>query len=330
VQGEEAIIQGALARLSAGFPGALGLRDDAALIAVPPGHELVVTMDAVAAGVHFFESDAAADIAWKALAVNVSDVIAKGARPHAYLMSLAFPTAPDPAWLEQFAAGLAQAQSAFGLHLIGGDTDHRPGPLSVTITAMGLVPTGTMVKRGGAEPGDTIFVSGTLGDAALGLMLRADRPETKAWPLDEAGRRALVKRYLRPSPRVALAPALRAYARAAMDISDGLVKDLARMTALSGVGAEVATHRLPLSPAAAKLLEHDPGLIAQVAAGGDDYEVLAALSPDNVSAFQTAARDAGITVTSIGRIVGAAASGVLLIGPDDVPLKLARTGYDHF
>ncbi len=328
MSGEEAIIQGVLARLSTGHQGALGLKDDAALIAVPPGYELVVTMDAIAAGVHFFADDPPSDVGWKALAVNVSDLIAKGAQPHAYLMSLAFPAAPDPAWLSGFAAGLSQAQRTFGLHLVGGDTDRRPGPLSVTITAMGLVPTGTMVKRGGAQPGDYIFVSGTLGDAALGLQLRAGTRETNAWPLDEPERVALIARYLRPQPRIGLTPALRTYARAAMDISDGLLKDLTRMCALSGVGAAIMAAELPLSSAGANILSADSRAIKSIVAGGDDYEVLAAVAPANVAVFMAAAAGMSVPVTAIGRFAEAGA--VTILDSDGQPVTLAHTGYDHF
>ena len=154
IQSEAGIIQGYLAPLAAGYPGAFGLADDAAAITPPQGYDLIVTMDAVAAGVHFSPADPSADIGWKALAVNVSDLVAKGATPHAYLMSLAFPEPPDAAWLAAFAGGLDEAQRAFGITLIGGDTDRRPGPLSVTITAIGIIPAGRMVARGAARAGD--------------------------------------------------------------------------------------------------------------------------------------------------------------------------------
>ena len=236
---EADIIQGYLAPLAAHYRGAFGLSDDAAAIAPPPGMDLVATMDAVAAGVHFFPDDPATDIAWKALAVNVSDLVAKGAAPHAYLMSLAFPEPPAREWLAGFAAGLASAQTQLGITLIGGDTDRRPGPLTITITALGLVPAGAMVQRGTARAGDHLFVSGTLGDSALGLVLRTGEPQTQSWPLASHERLMLIRRYLRPEPRLGLIPILRQHARAAMDISDGLIKDLGRMAALNSLGAEV-------------------------------------------------------------------------------------------
>jgi thiamine-monophosphate kinase len=328
IDSEESLIQGFLAPLAAGHAGAFGLRDDAALLNVPHGQAFVATMDAIAAGVHFFADDDPADIGWKALAVNVSDLVAKGAAPHAYLMSLAFPEPPDRAWLAGFAAGLAEAQSTFGLSLAGGDTDRRPGPLSVTITALGLVPAGGMVQRGTARPGDRILVSGTLGDSALGLALRLDPSLQARWPLDAAQRAHLARRYLRPAPRLALVPLLRQYAQAAMDISDGLVKDLRRMAAASGVGARVYPGRLPLSAAAAAILAADPGQIGAIAAGGDDYEVLATAAPGQAAALIGEAAMAGVAVCDIGEMV--VGDGVSLIAADGSTLDLGRAGYDHF
>src|SRR6476620_6391259 len=182
LQGEEAIIR-LLAPLAQGAPGALGLEDDCALLAPAPGSELVLKTDPVAEGVHFLADDAPEDIAWKALAVNVSDLAAKAARPLGYLMALSFPEPPGVAWLARFAAGLQAAQSAFGCHLLGGDTDRRPGPLTITITIVGEVETGRMVRRATARPGDALFVSGTLGDAALGLLLRKDQALAGRWQL---------------------------------------------------------------------------------------------------------------------------------------------------
>ena len=327
IQTEESIIQGFFAPLAAGHPGAFGLRDDAATIAPPPGHDLVVTVDAVAAGVHFFPNDAPADAGWKALAVNVSDLAAKGAHPHAYVMSIAFPDAPTRDWLAAFASGLAEAQRAFGLHLIGGDTDRRPGPLSITITAFGLVPAGAMVRRTTARRGDRIFVSGTLGDSALGLRLRAGDAATSTWGLTPDHQAHLLSRYLRPQPRTALAATLRTHASAAMDISDGLLKDLGRMTAASGMAALIHTDRLPLSAAAARVPATNDRLAA-IVSGGGDYEILATVAPRDTAAFQAAALSAGVPVTGIGEIV--TGSGVTLFDKDRRPIVLDHIGYDHF
>ena len=328
MSGEADIIQRVLAPLAAGYAGAFGLTDDAAVMAPPGGYELVATMDAVAEGVHFFGGDKAGDIGWKALAVNVSDLVAKGATPHVYLMSLAFPREPARDWLGGFAAGLGEAQTAFGITLIGGDTDRRPGPVSVTISAFGIVPVGAMVRRGAARVGDRVFVSGTLGDAALGLKLRGGASEAAAWGLSEAERSHLVGRYLRPQPRVALAGVLRAHAHASMDISDGLLKDLGRMCAASGVGAVIELGALPVSQAAAAVVARAPGEMAAIVGGGDDYEVLAAMSAREAGGYVAAARAAGVAVREIGRIV--AGAGVALVGRDGTPVEFERDGWDHF
>jgi thiamine-monophosphate kinase len=328
VASEEALIQGYLAPLAADFPGACGLRDDAASLSVPAGEELVLTIDAIASGVHFFAEDSPEDIAWKALAVNLSDLIGKGARPIAYLMSLAFPEAPEERWLERFAAGLGAAQEHFGIALAGGDTDRRPAPLSITITAVGAVPSGRMVRRTTAKPGDKLFVSGTIGDAAIGLMLR-EAPELAAtWGLDAKSASALVARYLRPEPPLKLAAPLREFASAAMDLSDGLVKDLGRMAKGSGVGAVVRGRDIPLSAPLRHVLERSPERFGDVVTGGDDYEVLAAVPPSRSEGFRASAAAAGLRVTEIGVIE--AGEGVLIDDPRGRPLQFETPGWEHF
>ncbi len=326
--GEADIIQEFFSPLAAGFDGAFGLNDDAAAMTPPPGCDLVVTVDAIAAGVHFFPEDDAADIGWKALAVNVSDLIAKGAAPHAYVMSLDFPDVPDTAWLLGFATGLADAQRAFAITLIGGDTDRRPGPLSVTITAFGFLPAGRMVRRATAKAGDHIFVSGTLGDSALGLTLRREAAAGAPFTVSAAHRRYLIGRYLRPRPPLALVSALREFASASMDISDGLVKDLTRMANASGVGALIDTDVFPLSDAARAVVALKASEISTIATGGDDYQVLATVAPQNVAGFVAAAARADVRVAEIGRIVDGC--GVVVLGPDGNAISFKRTGYDHF
>lgn len=332
VSGEEALIQGFLAPLAAGFPGAYGLRDDCATIAPSPGHELVVKTDPVAEGVHFLSSDPPADIAWKALAVNVSDLAAKGARPVAYLMALSFPQAPTAAWMEDFARGLGEAQAAFGIALAGGDTDKRPGPVTISITVFGELPVGTMVRRGAAQPGDRILVSGTLGASALGLaVLRAQaggEPLPPQLALTTAERDEAVARYRRPQPRLALAPVLRAHARAAMDLSDGIVKDLGRMIRVSGCGAVIAADRLPLSPPVARRLALAPEQLASIISAGDDYEVLAACAPESAAAFIQAARAVGVPMTDIGEMTDG--RDLVMRDAAGAAIDVANAGYDHF
>jgi thiamine-monophosphate kinase len=327
LHGEEAIIR-LLAPLARGAPGAFGLEDDCALITPAPGTELVLKTDPVAEGVHFLADDAPEDIAWKALAVNVSDLAAKAARPLGYLMALSFPEAPTAGWLMRFAAGLQAAQESFGCHLLGGDTDRRPGPLTISISIVGEVEAGRMVRRGTARPGEALFVSGSLGDAALGLALRKDPALAGVWGLSPAEAEHLRQRYVRPQPRLGLGPALRAHASAAMDVSDGLAKDLARMCAASGCGARVRLADMPLSSAGAKAVAADPALALRIVTGGDDYEVLAAVPAASADAYQSMAAQASIAVTRIGATL--AGTGVVIEGRDGLPLTLDRAGWDHF
>jgi thiamine-monophosphate kinase len=326
---EDGLIAQYLAPLSRDFPGAFSLRDDAAVIAPPEGAELVVTTDALIAGVHFLPDDTPADIAYKSLAVNVSDLAAKGAVPLAYSLALALPRGWREQWLAGFAEGLREAQEAFGIVLCGGDTTVSPaGPLMVSITAFGGVPRGKMVPRGGAQAGDSLYVSGTIGDAALGLKLRRGDVETQSWPLDDAARRHLIGRYLRPEPRLGLRDALLAHASAAMDVSDGLVIDCARMCAASGIGGRIEAMHVPLSPAVQILIPADSGAFERVLTGGDDYEILAAIRPAEALAFEAAANGAGVHVSRIGEF-GEQESDLLVIGPDGTPMSFARRGYDH-
>jgi thiamine-monophosphate kinase len=328
LHGEEEIIA-VLAPLAEGVPGALRLKDDCALLAPEPGTELVLKTDPVAEGVHFLSTDAPEDIAWKALAVNVSDLAAKGAAPVGYLMALSFPEAPSRRWLSAFADGLGEAQARFGCRLLGGDTDRRPGPLTVSVTVIGSVPQGQMVRRGTAKPGDVLVVSGSIGDAGLGLALARDPACAATWGLSPAEAEALIRRYRRPEPRLALGAALRRYASAAMDVSDGLVKDLDRMLRASGVAGWLAARDVPLSAAARKVVALAPDRrLAQLVTAGDDYEVLAAVPSANTAAFCGAAAAADVPVAEIGRL--SAGSGLVVEGTGGAPLPLDRAGWDHF
>jgi thiamine-monophosphate kinase len=329
VVGEDELIRGYLAPLAAGCQGAFGLADDCAVLTPPPDHDLVLTTDAIAEGVHFLADDAPGDIAWKAIAVNVSDLAAKGATPVGYLMSLAFPEAPARAWMQAFAAGLAAAQERFGMVLVGGDTDRRPSaPLSITVMAVGAVPEGRMVRRGSARAGDDLYVTGSLGDAALGLQVRRQARSAQDWPLEAGERDFLARRYLRPEPRTGLCEVVLDHARAAMDISDGLVKDLDRMCRASAVSAEIHVEGLPLSLPGRKVIEACPEWAEAPLAGGDDYEILAAVAPESSAAFEPAAYAAGIPVTRIGTC--GEGTGVTVRRLDGRVLRLTNTGYEHF
>ncbi len=305
-------------------PGALGLTDDAACVSPPAGCDLVLKTDAIIGGVHFFAEDAAGDVARKALRVNLSDLAAKGATPLGFLMSLALPKDIGEDWLAGFAQGLREDAEQFGCPLLGGDTDRTPGPLSVSVAMVGSVPEGTMVRRAGARVGDRVFVSGTIGDAALGLLLR----KGATWKLDVAQRRHLRSRYLLPQPRNALAEAVRAHASAAMDVSDGLAGDLAKLCRVSQVAAEIDVARVPLSDAAQAALASEPGAIEAVLTGGDDYEIVCAVPPERAASFQAAARAAKVSVSEIGAIV--TGKGARFIGADSRPLVFKRASFSHF
>ncbi|MBL8589849.1 MAG: thiamine-phosphate kinase, partial [Methylobacteriaceae bacterium] len=228
--------------------GAFALKDDAARYAPPPGCDLVLTCDALVAGVHFFADDPPDAIARKALRVNLSDLAAKGADPAGFLLSLALPADWREDDLAAFARGLGEDARAYGCPLLGGDTVKTPGPLTLSVTAFGTTPAGRMVKRFAVQAGDALYVTGTIGDAALGLALR--REAGLAPRLTPQHRDALRERYLLPRPRLSSARAMRAHARAGMDVSDGLVGDLTKMLRASGVGARVELPRGPLSDAA--------------------------------------------------------------------------------
>jgi thiamine-monophosphate kinase len=308
-------------------PGALGLIDDAAVIAPPPGCDLVLTTDGVIVGVHVFPDDRPEHIGRKALRMNLSDLAAKGATPIGFLLSLALPAAIDEAWLSAFAAGLGEDAERYGCPLLGGDTDRTPGPTSVSIAAFGSVPHGKMVRRSTAKLGDHIVVTGTIGDAALGVLLRRDQNLAKRWRLSDAMSSHLKQRYLLPEPRNALANAVLQNASAAMDISDGLAGDLAKLCRASGVAAEIDVARVPLSDAVRAAVAAESTMIETALTGGDDYEIVLTLAADKLAAFRAAAHSAGVVVTEIGRM--AAGEGARFLH-EDKTLSFARPSYSHF
>ncbi len=309
-------------------PGAFGLMDDAAAIAPPAGCDLVLKTDGVIGGVHFFPDDPPDTVAKKVLRMNLSDLAAKGATPLGFLLALALPAGIGEEWLAAFARGLGADAKLFGCPLLGGDTDHTPGPISVSIAAFGAVPHGKMVRRAGAQPGDRVVVTGTIGDAALGLLLRRDPANAKRWGLSRAQHEHLAARYLVPQPRNAIAAFLGDYASAAMDVSDGLAGDLAKLCRASGVAAEIACARVPLSDAARAALAKDPALIETIVTGGDDYEILASVPAGKVEGLRRQAAAAGVAVSEIGEV--AAGEGTRLLGSDGNLLALAQPSFSHF
>ena len=306
-------------------PAGLGLHDDAALMRPPPGEDLVLTADALVAGVHFFADDPPEAIARKALRVNLSDLAAKGARPLGFLMTLALPGDWLEAWLEAFAHGLGADAQTYDCPLIGGDTVATPGPLALSVTAIGSVQQGRMVRRTGVKPGDGLYVTGTIGDAAIGLKVRQGRGPD----IPQVDKAYLLERYLKPEPRLALAGAMAAHANAGMDVSDGFAGDLAKMLAVSGVSARAPIFRLPLSKAARAAIAADPGLFEVAATGGDDYELLVSASPDSAPALEAEAAAAGVPLTLIGEAVEGRRP-PSFVGPDGNSVVFARGAYNHF
>jgi len=326
--GEIEMIAEYFAPLAANMPGSLGLKDDAAYL-TDYGNRLIVTMDALVAGVHFFPDDAPEDIAWKALAVNVSDLAAKGARPLSYTMALALPGKPKRDWISDFALGLEKAQNTFRIGLLGGDTTATPGPLTIVITAFGRASDERpMICRDGARPGHGIYVSGTIGDAALGLKLRRGDADALFWTLDAAGREQLLKCYLRPTPRIALAEVVLNHAAASMDVSDGLIIDLTRLCYASGCGARIEAASIPMSTPALAVIASNADMFISAITGGDDYEILCSVEPDNEADFKHYAAQAGVRLTKIGVIT--AEIGVEVIGRDDAHMIIEKRGYEHF
>jgi thiamine-monophosphate kinase len=302
------------APLAAGFPGALGLTDDAALISPRPGRQLVVTTDALVSDIHFRREDPPDLIARKALRVNLSDLAAMGAEPLCYTLVTALAADCDEAWLEGLVRGLGADQAEFGIGLAGGDSVRTPGPSMLSVTAIGDVPDGQALRRSGARAGDHVYVSGTIGDGALGLA--ALRGEIA----DPAG--LLAERYLLPRPRLALGSALRGRASAALDVSDGLVADFGHIAATSDVRIVIEADSVPLSASARAALSADPARLTTILTGGDDYE-LAFTAPEELPG-----EIAGMRVTRIGRVESGGGVAVLDRLGDEV--TLVSGGYRHF
>lgn len=305
-------------------PGAFGLVDDAAILS-SSGEDIVVTTDAVVEGVHYLATDPPDTIARKSLRVNLSDLAAKGASPAGFVLTLAL-RSKDDAWLGPFAAALGEDATTFACPLLGGDTVSTPGPQMISITAFGRVPKGRMVGRTGATPGDLVFVTGTIGDAALGLDVLTGGTAAAALT-DPAARDYLIDRYRVPRPRNALASIVRDHASAAMDVSDGLAGDLAKLCAASGVGAVINAHQVPASPAAALAISA-VGL-EKLVSGGDDYEILCAIPDRHSSAFSREAEQAGVQVTMIGAII-AGQGAPQWIDAQGREITLRRFSYSHF
>lgn len=307
--------------------GSFELRDDAAILGEAPG-DIVVTTDAIVEGVHFFPSDPPETIARKALRVNLSDLAAKGAAPAGFVLTLALPQ-PDASWLESFAGALGQDAALFQCPLLGGDTVSTPGPRMISITAFGRVKVGRMVRRLGAQAGDVVAVTGTIGDAVIGLDLLKGGPSRPALSANRAFSDQMVGRYRVPQPRIALASAIADCAHAAMDVSDGLAGDLAKLCSVSGVSARIDLAKVPLSEPARTVLAAGAITLEALVGGGDDYEVVCTVPATRWPALAAAGTAAGVAVTAIGEIV-AGSSPPVFLDASGRPVTLTRTSYSHF
>ena len=316
--------------LASGHAAALDLRDDAAVLAGPAAdREQAITMDALVAGVHLFPNDSPRSIAMKVLGVNLSDLAAMGATPDAYTLAAAWPADMSRDWLEKFVEGLAWMQAQHGIHLVGGDTVSTSGPLSFTVTAFGTVARGRALRRCNAQPDDALYVSGTIGDAALGLrILSGDMPVE----LSDTARRHLSRRYHEPEPRTTLGPALIGLANSAIDISDGLHADAGHLAVESGQRISVDVSDLPLSEAAREAVQAAPELIATVCSGGDDYELAFSVPGENATQIDALSASCGVRLSRIGKVTtpNGEGPGVDVIDRDGSPLDLPYAGFQHF
>ncbi|HEY2613433.1 MAG TPA: thiamine-phosphate kinase [Reyranella sp.] len=315
--GEFELIARYFAPLARGFKGAGGLKSDNAFLPADPKHDLVVKTDTIVSGVHFLADEKPEFVAAKALRVCLSDLAAGGAIPFTYQLSLALPKRWTEGWVAAFARGLAVDQRRYGVVLCGGDTVVTPGPLTVTITAFGRVPRGRGLGRAGARAGDQLWVSGTIGDGALGLLAARGRLTSPA----------LEKRFRQPQPRTTLGPLLVGVASATADISDGLLADAGHIAEASRLGVVIERERVPLSAAASRALAATPELWADVLGGGDDYELVIAVPPRKQSALRAAASAAGVQVTHIGGFKRGRGVQLMLAGR---PVRTSRKGYVHF
>jgi len=321
---EFSLIEKYFAPLSTGAPGAYGLGDDAASFMPSPGMELVMTVDAIVEGVHFLSDNSACDVARKLLRVNLSDLAAKGAKPLGYLLTTAWRSDTPVEWIEGFAHGLDADQKKFGISLWGGDTVSTPGPLSFSLTAIGEVKQGAMLRRSGARVGDDLYVTGTIGDSALGLAVAQDRLSVSMHAAN-----MLLERYLLPRPRVVFGQALVGLAHGALDISDGLMADLGHLCAQSGLGAAIDAARVPVSEWAQECLDVSPNWLETILTGGDDYELLFTAPVSAAQHIDSVALQSDVRVTRIGKMVEAA-KGLVAVNAQGRPMSFKHTGFRHF
>ncbi len=327
--GEFDMIRRYLAPLSVTVPGAYSLTDDAAVLPARAGLETVVTMDTLVSGVHFMDGTKPEYIAAKAVRVNLSDLAAMAAEPEFYAMSLSLPKLGDD-WLERFCEALAVEQKIFGISLIGGDTVSTPGPLSLTITAIGYVEPGREARRSTAGAGDLVVVSGFIGDAAFGLAALKGELAGLSKPSFEI----LSERHNRPQPQLELGRRLGSFASAVIDVSDGLVQDLGHICAASGLSAVIELEKIPVSPAFGEAMALVSCAKIDVLCGGDDYQLLFTIPPAGVSELNAIARECRVNLTVIGKMqqdsLATDATMVNVIDSEGLPVVATATGFRHF
>jgi len=331
--GEFDIIARHFAPLSTGEPGAFNLKDDAAVLDVAAGQQIVVTSDCLISDVHFLANDPADRIAHKALAVNLSDLAAMGAEPRAYTLACAWPKSINDTWLKTFSDGLCKAQNTWRVTLIGGDTVATDGPLTLTVTAFGMVGEGNALRRSGAGAGDDVYVTGTIGDAALGLLLRQGKLEDRLkTSISGPDQDHLTDRYLSPEPRIGVGEHLVGIASGTMDISDGLVADLTHICNASALSADIQADRIPISTAASHLLQSDPKLFEVLITGGDDYELLFTAPESRRGSIDALSDTHSTLITRIGSMgkKGDTPKVRVMGGNGDELEIINKSGYRHF
>ncbi len=322
------LIERYFAPLASAEPGAFGLLDDAAELAITPGTRAIITTDAIVAGVHFPANEEPQAIARRLVRVNLSDLAAMGATPRVYTVALALPKTTTSQWVAGFASGLADEQQQFGITLIGGDTTRSDGALMLSLTMIGEVSDEKLLLRSGASVGDDVYVSGTIGDAALGRALMEGRIKAP----DEATQAYLIERFRTPNPRVEIGQNIAGLASAAADISDGLVADLNHICRASRVSADIELTRVPLSDAAQRLVTDDQQLRVSLLTGGDDYE-LVFTAPANVSEqLRRVAANSDVGLTRIGRVIGenAQPNAVTVRDEKGRSVEVGDGGFQHF
>ncbi len=305
--------------------GSFGLKDDAALFIPEKGNSIVVTQDALASSVHFFPDDPPALIAKKALRVNISDLASKGAKPKSFSLALGLSAETDENWVSEFAQGLGEDCKQFDISLSGGDTFKSNAGLVISITAFGEIPEVEYTSRLCGKAGQHVYVTGTIGDAALGLLARQEKLPGLATQHQEF----LINRYLLPEPRTAMYSAIRQFASSAMDISDGLVADLKKLCEASSVSARLNLPEVPLSTAVQEAIALESSLLETAISGGDDYEILFSVDPDNADALRNAAEECGVQVTRIAELVEGNGS-VSVIDETGKQINLKASGFNHF